>query len=107
LIRRSDELSVPRSDQARVVRTLYQVHGAFDQVIPTIDLFCGPELCPARDAQGLVMSDRDHVTRRWSLKLADAALNEVLSPPALSKMPFALASPPRPSVAVPHVSDQP
>jgi peptidoglycan/LPS O-acetylase OafA/YrhL len=110
LTRRSNELSVPRSEQARDMRTLDEVRGAFDQVIPTIDLFCGPLLCPARDAQGLVTSDRDHVTKRWSLKLAEKALNAALPAPALPKTSVALAALPGSSasvVAVRRASDQP
>jgi hypothetical protein len=85
---RFDELSVPRSDQEQDRRTLDQVRAAFDQVVPTIDLFCGPRLCIARDAQGLVTSDREHLTRRWSWKLADETLNAVLpSPIALAPDP--------------------
>jgi peptidoglycan/LPS O-acetylase OafA/YrhL len=110
LTRQPNELSVPRSELARDVRMLDELSGAFDQVIPTIDLFCGRRLCPARDAQGLVMWDRSHVTRRWSLKLAETTLNAALPPPAHPRTPVALASLPGSSASVAVVrrtTDQP
>jgi peptidoglycan/LPS O-acetylase OafA/YrhL len=97
---RLDELSVPRSEPERDMRTLDEVSGAFDQVIPTIDLFCGPLLCLARDAQGLVTSDKEHITPRWSLKLADVALGAVLRAPALVKTPVSQVSLPGSSASI-------
>lgn len=72
------ELSVSTSNHVNSLEQLKRLEKNVDQYISTVDFFCNSQECPARDARGkIVVHDRNHVTKEYSLKLANHLLDRL------------------------------
>lgn len=70
--------SIPRDVQLEKVAPTRALADIVDLYIPTIDLYCDEQECPSIDAAGnLVIYDRNHVTKDYSVKLARLVFSEL------------------------------
>ncbi len=70
--------AISRSSHVASVAPTRVLAGAFDDYIETTDLYCNKSTCPSVDSGGnLVIFDRNHVTEKYSLKLAQLVFSQL------------------------------